>query len=426
MFPKKIMIFTIPNDGHLNILKRMVREHGATHEFQLVLVDQRNTPPDLSDLTHPVITLPRSRRYRNTPASQVFHRVDSLLDDCLAAARRFGPDLIVYDFCALEGHLVGKVLGIPTWCSIPGLMGPLTHTDYLAESLSSPVNRRAITSIEQRFGLTIDRADIEVISNCLHIPGELNLLWSYPSITPRTFLHNRKKARYEFAGYLSDGYHRRARLTGFPTVYISFGTEVMDNLWLTQEATRAGIRRCVAGLARLWAAEPVEVVFVTQGQRVLDEYPENWTVRDKVDQQATLSRADVFVTHGGSNSFHEAILLRVPMVVVPFFGDQVLVGRRVEELGIGIDLIEDEGIDKDKSKWFLTADLAARIDAAVFQVLANDKYRSGFDELVLTATRPLADLGGVNRAATGTSSAVNGGVPWPICNCVAAHSTITI
>ncbi|HEX5596698.1 MAG TPA: nucleotide disphospho-sugar-binding domain-containing protein [Micromonosporaceae bacterium] len=386
------MIFTIPNDGHLNILKRMIRRYQSAYDFRLVLVDQRNSPPDLRDLIQPVVELPASRGFRNTPAARVFHRVNALLDDCLAVARDFAPDLIVYDFCALEGHLVGRILGIPAWCSIPGLMGPLTHSDFLADSLCSSANQRALAAIERRFGLVVERSGIEVISNCLHMPGELNLVWSYPSVTPANFLGNRKNARYRFVGYLGDGYTRRSRSNGRPTVYLSFGTEVMDNLWPSQAETRAGVRRCVAGLAELWRAEPLKVVFVTQGRQVLAEYPDNWTVCDKVDQQATLSRSDVFVTHGGSNSFHEAILLQVPMVVVPFFGDQVLVARRVEELGIGVDLTADDGIETTKPKRFLDSELPARIHAAVLRILTTDTYRRNFDDLVLKSAVPLLNV----------------------------------
>ena len=36
-----------------------------------------------------------------------------MLDECLAIAREFKPDLILYDFCALEGHFAGRILGVP-------------------------------------------------------------------------------------------------------------------------------------------------------------------------------------------------------------------------------------------------------------------------------------------------------------------------
>lgn len=389
---RKIMIFTIPNDGHLNILKRLVREYGDSHAFSLVLVDRHGAEPNLADLTVPVSVLERSAAFMNTPASQVFSRVSGLLDECLTVAREFDPDLILYDFCALEGAFVAQILDRPRWCSVPGLMGPLTDRGYLCDSVSSTDNRDAIASIERRFGITVDRDRIELISNSLFVPGDLNLLWSYPSLTPHDFRHNRGPARYRFAGYLSDGHPRRATGGGTPVVYLSFGTEVMVNMWAAQEETREGVCRCVAGLASRWRNRDFEVVFATQGNRVLPEYPSNWRVYAKVDQQEVLSRADVFVTHGGSNSFHESVLSRVPMVVAPFFGDQILIGTRVEDLGVGIHLAEDGGIDTGKSKRFLNDGLTDRIDQAVVEILENDGYRKNFDNIRLDCTPALADL----------------------------------
>ncbi|HKT04864.1 MAG TPA: glycosyltransferase [Rugosimonospora sp.] len=390
---KKIMVYTIPNEGHFNIIKRLIRRYQDRHSFAVTLVDRHNSAPILAGLTAPVRTLRGSGRYRNTPASRVFQRAGDLLGECVRAGAEFQPDLILYDFCALEGRLAADVLRVPSWCSIPGLIGPQLDTRYLAASLYSPENREAMALIRRRYGLAVVPAEVELISNSLHLPGEQNLLWSYPAVTPGNFLHNRRPARYRFAGYLSDGYDGRSR-AGRRTrvVYLSLGTEVMDNLWPAQEETRRGVRTCLAALAKLWDGSGLRVVFSTMGRRVLDRYPANWTVCDRVDQQRILSTADVFVTHGGSNSFHEALLLGVPPVVTPFFGDQVLTGRRVEELGVGIGLGTDEDIDRDKPKHFLTPELAGRIDDAVRLVLGTDRYRAAIRRLPLAAAPPLADL----------------------------------
>lgn len=394
---KRILIFTIPNDGHLNILNRLIREHRSTCDFQIVFTDQRNSPPDLGALAGRVEIPPAVRSFTNTPASRVFERVSRLLPDCLRILREYDPALVLYDFCALEGHFVGRLTGIPTWCSVPGMMGPFTHQAYRAENLLSVANQRAIADIERRYRIDIPQDDVEVISNCLHLASEVNLLWSYPAVTPATFRANRAPARYEFVGYISDGYPRRPGGSGLPLIYVSFGTEVMDNLWTDQPATRSGVRQCVAGLTDLWRPGDVEVVFVTQGRRVLDSYPANWRVVNRVDQQEVLSRSDVFVTHGGCNSFHEALLHRVPMVVVPFFGDQALVARRAAELGIGVDLGDGDGIDRNKPRRHLVADLAPRIAAATVRLLGTDSARRGFDGLTLEPTMSLADLAEPDR-----------------------------
>lgn len=395
------MIFTIPNEGHFNILKRLIRRYGDRHTFAVTLVDRHNSAPEVAGLPARVHTLDASSQYVNTPAARVFARAADLLDECLRVSNDFQPDLILYDLCAIEGRITADVLGVPSWCSIAGLIGPLLETKYLSGCVYSAENQYALRSIRRRYGRTIDPDQVELVSNSLYLPAELNLLWSYPAVTPSDFRRNRRPARYQFAGYLSDGHARRPRRAdGTPLVYLSFGTEVLDNLWLSQQETRRGLRACVSSLAERWAYEELRVVFVTMGRRVLDAYPANWSVTDRVDQQRVLSEADVFVTHGGSNSFHEALLARVPMVVVPFFGDQVLTGRRVDELGIGIGLGVDDGIDKDKPKDFLVPGLADRIDEAVRLILHESRYRSALERVPLDATPPLAELDRVFHIST--------------------------
>jgi hypothetical protein len=392
---KRVLIFTIPNDGHLNILARMIRGQSSACDFRIVFTDQRNSPPDLGSLADLVELPVAARSFTNTPAARVFERVSRLLPECLRIARECEPSLILYDFSAIEGHFVGRLSGIPYWCSIPGMVGPFTDQPYRAANLYSAANQRALADLRRRYRIDIGRNDVEVISNSLHLPGEVNLLWSYPAVTPAGFRVNRSPARYEFVGYLSDG-HRRPRASSRPPlIYLSFGTEVMDNLWVDQAATRSGVRQCVAGLAELWRHGDVEVVFVTQGKRVLDTYPENWQVVDRADQQQVLSRADVFVTHGGCNSFHEALLHRVPMVVVPFFGDQALVARRAVELGVGLDLGDLDGIDRDTTRRHLASDLAPRIAAAAVRLLWTDTAGHAFNALKLETTMRLDDIAAV-------------------------------
>jgi UDP:flavonoid glycosyltransferase YjiC (YdhE family) len=59
-----------------------------------------------------------------------------------------------------------------------------------------------------------------------------------------------------------------------------------------------------------------------------------------VDQWEALREADVFVTHHGINSTHEAIYHRVPMLSYPFFWDQPALARTCQEMGLALPLSE--------------------------------------------------------------------------------------
>jgi MGT family glycosyltransferase len=66
--------------------------------------------------------------------------------------------------------------------------------------------------------------------------------------------------------------------------------------------------------------------------------PSNFVVRSYVPQLEVLENAAVFITHGGINSAHEAMLSGVPMVVLPAAADHFVVADRVEAMGSGVVL----------------------------------------------------------------------------------------
>lgn len=46
----------------------------------------------------------------------------------------------------------------------------------------------------------------------------------------------------------------------------------------------------------------------------------------------------LFITQGGLQSLEEALFLGVPVLVLPFFGDQLSNAKRVTEHGLGLSL----------------------------------------------------------------------------------------
>ncbi len=381
---KKIIVFSPPFSGHLNVLKDLLSDHRDEFDFMLVVTGWKNIPVNLDGLKVPVAVLGSSPLQDTDPALWTLPRVAELLEECLEITKKFQPDLILYDFFSPEGYFAGKLLDIPYWCSIPALMGPFTHQKYLRKKLISPGNQEAIKSLATRFGIRIDSEDIEMISDGLHLPGEVNMVWSYPSVTPPDYQQNRSDVPYIFVGstkehkgYIPQEQHHR------PRIYVSFGTVIMNNLWDQQDETRIRLIEFITTLAQLWKDRPWDITFVSQGKKILDTFPKNWRVFETVDQVKMLSKSDVFLTHGGGNSFHEAIVKKVPMVVLPFFGDQPLVAKRVEQLGLGINLGKDFDIDTHKSKDFLNKNLAREVDMAVLSVLDDPKYKRSFDNLSL-------------------------------------------
>ena len=364
----KILVYSPPFNGHLNVLMKMMQEN-PQYDYRLIITGWTNT------LVEGAINLAKSSLRETDPALWTFPRVYELIDDSLKVVEEFKPDLIIYDFFSLEGKLTGDIFKIPAWCSIPAMIGPNDKGKYLEDKLLQQRNVNALAKLRDNYG--IDVSNVEMISDGLHLPGEVNLIWSFPELTPNNFKEGRQKTEYQFVGNYNNRLLREKN-----GIYFSLGTVVMNNLWNQQSETRVSVKKYIATVAEGLKEE--NVVFVTQGKPVLGSYPKSWKIEERVNQIEILSKSSLFITHGGSNSFHESVLQRVPMVVIPFFGDQILVGQRVAELGVGINLGVDDSIDTKKSKSFLNKNLADRTIVSVKEILSNLKYQHKLNDLELS------------------------------------------
>jgi UDP:flavonoid glycosyltransferase YjiC (YdhE family) len=105
-----------------------------------------------------------------------------------------------------------------------------------------------------------------------------------------------------------------------------------------------------------------------------------------VDQWRVLGQSDVFLTHQGLGSTHEAIHHGVPMLSYPFFWDQPGLAARAQALGVALPLVKRPRASVD----------AATVTAALAEVwsrreplrVALDQAR-GWEEAVI-AQRPAA------------------------------------
>ncbi|SJP35196.1 Oleandomycin glycosyltransferase [Clostridioides difficile] len=98
----------------------------------------------------------------------------------------------------------------------------------------------------------------------------------------------------------------------------------------------------------------------------LGNIPNNFKVKNSVEQITILQKTDVFVTHSGMNSVNESLYYGVPMVLFPQHSEQRMVANRVVHLGAGIMLKEDK---------------SESIKKAVFQVINDNEYKENATKL---------------------------------------------
>lgn len=239
-------------------------------------------------------------------------------------------DLVVYEqFFFLGKHLADKykkpVVRIFT--------APVTNEKLMKEYISAGgalgifkykwIAKKWTKAIVKGIPMKTDNWLDEIIHN----PPELNLVYTLREYQP--YADEFSDEQYKFLG--ASIYNRKEQTFHVgkkerPLIYISLGTVV--------KGKTAFFRNCIEEFRE----EPVQVIISTGQQfrlQKLKDIPANIQVYQSVPQNEILSKADIFVTHGGMNSISEAFVQGVPMIVIPFMSDQPVNARRIEELGLG-------------------------------------------------------------------------------------------
>lgn len=276
----------------------------------------------------------------------------TLLDHAVAALRARRPDVVLVDSMAPWGRLAAQVARLPVVTStssfvVHGGLGA-SPTAVLDIARRLPGGLSALGSIA-RTRVALRRSDgvdpggpIRLLSN----RGDTTLAYTSRALQPGAA---RLGTDVEFVGAtLAAGpagpagpvdAPAQAQAAGVgdaaawvrglgegPLVYVSLGTLYNDR--------PAFYRACIDALAGRG-----RTVVIAAGHRTdrsaIGPIPTGVHVVPFAPQLELLARAELFVTHGGMNSVHEALWHGVPMVVFPQAADQPVVGARIAQLGAG-------------------------------------------------------------------------------------------
>lgn len=250
------------------------------------------------------------------------------------------PALILYDTYSVAAPVVAKRLGVPyvnvcpNHAPVPArVVAALRHDPRVA---TSPECWAAVQRLRDVHGFASVSpfSYVEMLSPCLNL---------YPE--PEEFLDEEDRAALEpvaFFGVLAPRLREVSAPAVFPNggrrhrVYVAFGTVIW---WYFEAAACAALE----AITRTCADLDVDLVIGLGGHRLpararaAIDAP-NVQILEYADQWSALRQSDVFVTHHGLNSTHEAIYHRVPMISYPFFGDQPALARRCQDLGLAVSL----------------------------------------------------------------------------------------
>lgn len=113
------------------------------------------------------------------------------------------------------------------------------------------------------------------------------------------------------------------------------------------------------------------------------DLPDNVFMVDSIPHSWLFQRVAAVVHHGGAGTTSAGLRAGVPSTVIPFFGDQPFWGRRIAELGVGLDPIPRKQLTPE------------RLAAAIHRSVSDQAMR-----------QRAADLGTKIRAEDGVANAV--------------------
>jgi len=262
-------------------------------------------------------------------------------EEVASELRAVDPAVVVYDSFAVVGLVAARLLERPYVCVCSGHnLNPARFLEMLPRDPRvklSPRCHEAVARLRERYGI----ADASPFSYVSTLSPHLNVYGEPPE-----YLDPAAREAFEpvaFFGSLAKldapppGPSPFGNANGARKVYISFGTVIWR--YYAPEAVRA-LEALGEALARRKDMRAL-VSLGDSGRDLKALAGPHVRVETYVDQWRVLAEADLFVTHHGLNSTHEAAFWRVPMLSYPFFWDQPALAAKCAELGIAVPLARE-------------------------------------------------------------------------------------
>jgi glycosyltransferase (activator-dependent family) len=288
---------------------------------------------------------------------------DSTMDDTVALARAWQPDLVIWETFTYSGavaaHAVGAAHARLLWG--PDVIGQARERFLDAKAKQEPEHRE--DPMAEWLGWTLDRlglpaagAGLEELLNGQRVidpaPKSLRLNLRRPTVPMRYIPYNGPAA---VPGWLTEPSKR-------PRICLTQGVS-------GRETRGKDIVRFQDLLTALGDLDVEIVATLDSNQREsLAEVPGNVRIVDFVPMDALLPSCAAVIHHGGAGTSATAVLHGVPQIIIGAHWDAPLKARQVDDLGAGISIPPDE-LD------------AATLRAAVQRVLTDASLQQNADRL---------------------------------------------
>ena len=377
----KIVFFCIPAHGHTNPTIEVVREltkrgnevyYYSFEEFRKK-IENAGAKFISCDEYIPVLRKEDEKKIGRDFSALIEMVVDTTIaleDKVCKELKEINPDCIVSDSLCFWGKLFAKKMGITYICSTT----TFAFNEYTAsmmkqgfrEILYMILGTRKIN--EKMELLRSHNYDVKDFISIIQNDNDTNtIVYTSREFQPKVDTFSDK---YYFVGPSVSFVTSKKDIKSRKKIYISLGTVNNKNLPFYKNCIEA------------FKESDIDVIMSVGNSTdisKLGEIPDNFVVKNMVNQVRVLQEVDAFISHCGMNSVNESLYYGVPIVLFPQQSEQKMVSNRVAELGAGIML------KNDKPK---------NIKKAIDEVLNNNKYKENADKLA----ESFRNAGGATKA----------------------------
>jgi MGT family glycosyltransferase len=393
-----VVVLSLTSSGHINptlpLISELVRRGEQVtfygiEQFRAII---ENTGAEYKSYSHPEYLIPKTHQGEFFSVMAHFAKATQVnLPALLRELKQAPPDYILLDAMCIWGNLIQQILNVPaitfaTTFVIPKQMPVEKLLDMVYLPRPKSVIYNGLKSLYEYFEIA-RKLDQDYGCKCPGLieaftsPQDLNLVYTAKEFHPQAEMFNSEN--YKFVG---PSIAPRSEKFSFPfakidkqtTIYISLGTINNDHVDFYKQCFAAFGNRA----ERPYPHPVVLSIGTTVNPADLGDIPNNFIVMPKVPQLEILKRSSVFISHGGMNSTGEALYFGVPMLVIPFRGDQFLVAEQVSKNHAGLQLAPD-------------AVTPSTLYDAVTEILASATFREGAAIL----SQAFQSAGGYIRAA---------------------------
>jgi len=316
----------------------------------------------------------------NKPPLEAIGKLKEVLEEIIEVVLNSNEkyDYIVYDAVFIIGNELGRILKIPTICSITTFATNESTNIFsdLFKQVGTKMQPLLTSSVYINFVKNLqEKYDIKFpsISTAVGGTGMINIVYTskYFQICGESFDESFKFIGPSIADRKEDMSLSLETNDRKKVIYISLGTIFNNSIEFYESCFKA--------------FDDMDVKIIMSIGKNIDvntfkSIPSNFIVRNYVSQLEILKQADVFITHGGMNSTNEGLYYDVPLILIPQFADQPFVASRVAKLGAGI-VIEKDKVTPEALK------------QSVVKILTDNKFRRNSEKI----GKSLREAGGYKK-----------------------------